>query len=132
MKPRRLIFLKLLICIFGGAVFTPALLCALPLIIPSSDKVPGSAIPVLASIGTVYGGFLGILWTYRPTMDNYRAAQVLYTIGFLLGGVFGFIFGILTVSTDLNSTILSGVNGLFVGSAIVILLGPALRRKLNS
>lgn len=131
MKLRRLITLKLLICIFGGAVLTPLLLWALPLIIPSSDKVPGSAIPVLASIGAVYGGFLGILWTYRLNDGHNRAAQVLYTIGFLLGGVFGFIFGILTVSTDLNVTILSGVIGLFVGSATVVLLGPALRRKLN-
>lgn len=132
MNSRRLIVLKLLTCIFGGTVFMPALLCTLPLIIPSSDKVPVSAIPVLASIGAVYGGFCGILWAYRPTMDNDRVAQVFYTIGFLLGGMFGFIYGILIVSTDLNSTILYGVNGMFVGFASVVLLGPVLRRKLNS
>ena len=131
MNPRRLVTLKLLTCIFGGAVLTPALLCTLPLIIPSSDRVPGSAIPALASIGAVYGGFCGILWAYRPTMDNNRVAQVLYTVGFMLGGVFGFIWGLLTASTNLHSTILNGVIGIFVGSA-AILLGPALRRKLNN
>lgn len=131
MKLRRLVTLKLLTCIFGGAVFTPALLCAIPLIMPWTKKVPVSAIPVLASIGAVYGGFCGILWAYRPTMDNNRAVQVFYTIGFLLGGVFGFIFGILTALTDLNVTILSGVIGLFVASTTVVLLGQALRRKLN-
>jgi hypothetical protein len=132
MESRRIVILKLLASIFGGAVLTPALLCALPLIIPSSDRVPGSTIPALASIGAVYGGFCGILWAYRPTMDNNRVAQVLYTVGFMLGGAFGFILGLLTASTNLHSTILNGVIGIFVGSAAAILLGPALRRKLNN
>ena len=67
MKHRRLIVLKLLTFIFGGAVLTPALLCALPLIIPSSDKVPGSAIPVLASIGAV---LRRVLWNPMGIQTN--------------------------------------------------------------
>jgi hypothetical protein len=126
MESRRIVILKLLASIFGGAVLTPALLCALPLIIPSSDRVPGSTIPALASIGAVYGGFCGILWAYRPTMDNNRVAQVLYTVGFMLGGVFGYIAGV--VSTEGIDTLSTGLMGFFIGSAAV-LIAPALNRK---
>ena len=48
---RKSIVLKLLTCIVGGAVLTPAFLCALPLLTQSRDKVPSSAIPELATLG---------------------------------------------------------------------------------
>ena len=64
-------------------------------------------------------------------MEHNRLAQVLYTIGFMLGGAFGFIFGLTTASTNGNITIRHGVLGIFIGSAAV-LIAPPLSKKLNN
>ena len=62
-------------------------------------------------------------------MDRNRTAQVFYTIGFMLGGVFGFISGIVT--SDGNDTLLPGFIGMFIGSA-AILIAPQLSKNLNN
>ena len=70
MNPRRLVTLKLLTCIFGGAVLTPALFYALHILTSSRGIGPDRVIPVLAGIGALYGVFCGILWAYRHKMNH--------------------------------------------------------------
>ena len=63
---------------------------------------------------------------YSHKMNHNRTAKVFYTIGFMLGGYFGYISGV--VSTEGMNTLPNGLMGFSIGSA-AILIAPALNRK---
>lgn len=130
MISRRLVILKLLACTAGGAVLTPVLLWLIALLRISRNNVVGSDIPALAGVGALYGMYLGILWAYKHKMENNRTAQKFYAVGFMLGAVFGLIFGIAIASPNGNDQLSSAFMGFLPGAAAVIFV-PALAKKMK-
>ena len=96
--------LNILVFAAGGAAFLTSFTWVCTVILPSTDKVGVAEIPALAGMGMVYGLVIGILRTYRHKIEQNRMAMVFSGIGFMLGGFYGFIYGI---SIDHNSTISS-------------------------
>ena len=59
---------------------------------------------------------------YSHKMNHNRTAKVFYTIGFMLGGYFGYISGV--VSTDSTNTVMPGLMRSFIGYAAVLFASP--------
>ncbi len=115
---RSLAALKILVCAAGGAAFLPSFMWLGGVILPSDDKVGVKDIPALASMGVVYGLVNGILWAYRHKMEQNRMVRVFSAIGFVLGGAYGFIYGI---SIDYNLIINSAGVVFFICIPIALL-----------
>ena len=114
---RTLAALTILVCAAGGAAFLPSLMWLFGVILPSDDRVSVTDIPALAGMGVIYGLVIGILRAYRHKMEQNRIARVFSAIGFVLGGVYGFIFGI---TIDYSPVINTGGMVFFMGIPIVL------------
>lgn len=130
MISRRLVILKLLACIAGGAGLTPILVWITTLLPLVRNSVSVTDIPALAGVGALYGMYLGILWAYKHKMEYNRTAQIFYAVGFMLGAVFGLIFGIAIASPygidQLSSTFMA-----FLSGAAAVIFVPALAKKMK-
>ena len=114
---RTLAALKILVCAAGGAAFLPSFLWLFGVILPSDGKVSVADIPALSGMGVVYGLVNGIMWAYRHKMEQNRIVRVFSAIGFVLGGAYGFIYGI---TIDYNPIINTGGMVFFIVIPIVL------------
>lgn len=110
--------LNILVFAAGGAAFLPSFTWICAVILPSTDKVGVSEIPALAAMGVVYGLILGILRAYRHKLEQNRMAMAFSGIVFMLGGFYGFIYGI---SIDHNSAFASSGTAIFISIPILLL-----------
>ena len=117
---RRLVFLKLLTCAVGGAIFLSVIVIVI--ITTSGDHVHVGELPSIVGTGALYGLFVGIAWAIEDKVARRR-----FILALVIGLVAGLIYG-LTTGSGMAIVVISTA-GAYIGFVLAIVRIGAFRNK---